>query len=174
MELVAAGDLSPTAQRIADRAGVSVRSVYQHFTDVEGLFKETAERTGRIVIDMRVDIDPAWALDRRVETFAAERSAVLETITPFSRASRLIEPTSVALQESRLGLERESRQELESVFAPELDRLEPQERLTLLWCLDLLTTWSAWDHLRNSGAGLREARRIMRSALLAVLAGARR
>jgi TetR/AcrR family transcriptional regulator, regulator of autoinduction and epiphytic fitness len=173
MDLVAEGDLSPTAQRIADRAGVSVRSVYQHFADVEGLFQETAERTRRSVVAMRVPIDPSWPLDRRVDAFAQERSTVLEAITPFSRAARLIEPTSTALQQSRLHLERQGREELELVFAPELDRLAPQERLTLLWCLDLLTTWSAWDHLRNSGAGPKEARRVMRSALLAVLIGLR-
>ena len=44
LELIAEGDIAPTAQRIADRARVSVRSVYQHFVDVEGLYAHGAEK----------------------------------------------------------------------------------------------------------------------------------
>jgi len=118
MELVAGGDLSPTAQRIADRAGVSVRSVYQHFSDVEGLFQETSSRNYEWAMAMVVDIDQTWPLKRRIDAFVAERSAVLEELTPFSRASRLIEPASPALRESRLLIEKEIRDELTRVFAP--------------------------------------------------------
>jgi len=170
MALVAEGDLSPTAQRIADRAGVSVRSVYQHFTDVEGLFLETAARTSAWLAEVAVDIDPTWPLERRVDAFVTERSSVLEGLTPFSRASRLIEPHSEALRQSRLEIEHKGRDELQRVFAPELTAMDPAERPSVLGVLDLLTTWSAWDHLRNSGAGIATARRVMRAGLLALLA----
>ena len=36
--LVEAGDVRPTAPRIAGRAGVSVRSVFQHFDDLSALY----------------------------------------------------------------------------------------------------------------------------------------
>ncbi|HLN15196.1 MAG TPA: TetR/AcrR family transcriptional regulator [Acidimicrobiales bacterium] len=172
MELVAGGDLSPTAQRIADRAGVSVRSVYQHFSDVEGLFQETSSRNYEWAMAMVVDIDQTWPLKRRIDAFVAERSAVLEELTPFSRASRLIEPASPALRESRLLIEKEIRDELTRVFAPELSMLEPPERAVLLGALDVVTTWAAWDHLRNAGIGVKVARQIMRAGVACLLRGA--
>ena len=174
LDLVASGDLSPTAQRIADQAGVSVRSVYQHFTDVEGLFQETAARTCQMAQAMRVEIDPGWSLEKRVEAFTAERAAVLEALTPFNRASRLIEPSSSPLRESRLTLEQVGQEELEGVFDAELGQLEMPERGTLLAALDVMTSWPMWDHLRDSGAAPRDARRVMRVGLLAMLAGLRR
>ena len=44
IELVEEGDLRPTAPRVAERAGVSVRSVFQHFDDLEGLFAAVGDR----------------------------------------------------------------------------------------------------------------------------------
>src|SRR3546814_6231042 len=38
--LIDEGDLRPTAPRVAERAGVSVRSVFQHFDDLESLHAE--------------------------------------------------------------------------------------------------------------------------------------
>ena len=37
LDLIAEGDLSPTAQKVAERAGVSLRSVFHHFEDMEQL-----------------------------------------------------------------------------------------------------------------------------------------
>ncbi len=173
-DLLAEDDLTPTAQRVADRAGVSVRSVYQHFTDVEGLFQETARRTWETAASMRTDIDPSWPLERRIEVLAAERGAVLETLTPFNRAVRLIESTSPALRQSRQAFEEELRQELQAVFAPELSRLGPAEQATVLTVLDMVTSWPSWDHLRESGCTEADTRRAVRVVLLTVLGSLRR
>ena len=44
LELLDEGDVRPTAERIAERAGVSERSVFQHFADREALFQAVAAR----------------------------------------------------------------------------------------------------------------------------------
>ena len=44
LALIEAGELRPSAARIAERAGVSLRSVFQHFKDVESLFAAMADR----------------------------------------------------------------------------------------------------------------------------------
>lgn len=165
MDLIGAGDVAPTAQRIADRAGVSVRSVYQHFTDVEGLYADASARTFDWVMTMSRDIDPAWDRERRIEEYVASRSAVLEALTPFNRASRLIEPQSEAIRRNRQVMQRQSRERLALAFAPELGRLEGSARANLLNILDLLASWPAWDHLRSTGLSVRTARQVLRSAI---------
>lgn len=170
LELVAEGDVGPTAQRIADRAGVSVRSVYQHFNDVEGLFQAASEQARTTAKEMQEPIDPDWGLEDRIEAFVASRAAVLEAILPFIRASRLVEPSSELLQHDRTVLDRMARDEVARVFAPELAELAGPARRQTLNALDLLTTWSAWDHLRNGG-GARAARQVMRNGLTALLLG---
>ena len=173
LDLIAAGDIAPTAQRIADRAGVSVRSVYQHFTDVEGLYADASARTYQWVLSMTIAIDPAWPIERRLDAFVTSRSTVLEAITPFSRASRLVEPTSAAILQNRHTLQCESRDRLAATFAPELDRLAPAERANVLGALDVLTSWPAWEHLRSSGCTMKAARQVVRTGCEAVLAGCR-
>jgi TetR/AcrR family transcriptional regulator of autoinduction and epiphytic fitness len=170
MDLIATGDVAPTAQRIADRAGVSVRSVYQHFTDVEGLYADASARTYDRALSMSRDVDPQWDRERRIEEFVASRSAVLEALTPFNRASRLIEPQSDAVRRNRQLLQRQSRDRIALAFAPELSKLDGSARANLLNILDVLASWAAWDHLRSAGLSARAARQLMRSAITTQLA----
>ena len=128
LELVGEGDLSPTAQRIADRAGVSVRSVYQHFNDVEGLFTEAADRARKNAEELREPIDPGLPLDERVDRFVAVRSAILEELRAFIRAARLVEPSSDELRKYRVKLEKDARDELGRVFGRELSKADGATR----------------------------------------------
>ncbi len=169
MDLVGTGDLSPTAQRIADRAGVSVRSVYQHFTDVEGLFSQASARLYEWVSQRAVEVDLALPFTDRLSAFVAARSEVLESLTPFSRASRALESSSNSLREARVALLRDGRDRLAQVFEPELNKITPPSRDDILAALDMLTGWPAWDQIRSTGASIDSARRAMGSGIKALL-----
>ncbi len=43
-ELVGEGSLLPTAEQVAERAGVGIRTVFRHFSDMEKLFSEMDAR----------------------------------------------------------------------------------------------------------------------------------
>jgi TetR/AcrR family transcriptional regulator of autoinduction and epiphytic fitness len=169
MDLIAGGDIAPTAQRIADGAGVSVRSVYQHFTDVEGLYADASARTFSRVKAATREVDSRWPLKRRVEEYTANRTTALEMMTPFSRASRLIEPTSTAVRKSRLEMQRWGRDRVAATFATELDKLRGSQRARLLAALDTMSSAEAWEHLRTSGHSVTSARQVVRTGLLALL-----
>src|SRR4051794_41945586 len=51
------GDLRPTATRVADRAGVSLRTVWQHFDDLEALLVEAGRRDFEIAFTYMTTID---------------------------------------------------------------------------------------------------------------------
>src|SRR3954449_13008343 len=74
LDLLSEGDLRPTAERIAERAGVSPRSVFKHFPDREALFAAAAEiREGRIR-ELIGDLPaPAGSLDERLDAFVEQR-----------------------------------------------------------------------------------------------------
>lgn len=170
MELIAEGDVAPTAQRIADRAGVSVRSVYQHFTDVEGLYADASARAFEWIRAASPEVDPTWPLQRRIDEFALNRSKTLEELSPFSRAARLIEPTSEVVRNSRLAMVRWGRDRIAEVFAPEIYRVSGADRSTLLAAVDSVTSADAWEHLRSCGHSVASARRVLRFSLIALLA----
>jgi AcrR family transcriptional regulator len=169
MALVDAGDVNTTAQRIADRAGVSVRSLYQHFDDVDGLFGEAGHRLADWVAVEAVDIDTSKPLEERIVVYTDSRAAVLERILPFHRAARVLAPSSESMRNWRTEMMEQSRVRLEKAFEPELSSLPLDERDVVLAALDVLNTWQSWDQLRQSH-DVDTTRRVVSSAFRALLA----
>lgn len=172
LDLVAGGDVAPTAQRIADRAGVSVRSVYQHFADVEGLYADAAERTYEWLRETARDVDTSADLAKRVDAFVESRAGTLETLLPFHRAVRLMEPTSDRVRAYRLAMEKWEKDRVAKVFAPELRAMDPAARSAVLAGIDVLASADSWDHLRRNGQSARAARQVLRSGILSLLGAA--
>src|ERR1700723_3771814 len=54
LELVRAGAISPSAEDVAERAGVGLRTVFRHFDDMDSLYREMAEA-------MRNELEPIVA-----------------------------------------------------------------------------------------------------------------
>ena len=148
ISLVDDGDLRPTGPRIAERAGVSVRSVFQHFDDLENLFAMVAERSVERVAQLIVTVDPSLPLEARLDRFTRQRFALLEAITPIRRAASVHAPGSAEitsrLQEGHDFL----RGEVAEAFAVELAARGDGQRL-LLDVLDTALSWPAWEGLRG-------------------------
>jgi TetR/AcrR family transcriptional regulator, regulator of autoinduction and epiphytic fitness len=173
ISLVDEGVLKPTAPRIAERAGVSVRSVFQHFDDLESLFAMVAERVVGRLASILSPIDPGLPLDERVERFASERRALLEAMTPIRRAAAVHAPFSPEIR-SRLQAGHDFlRTELMRVFAPELSATTGLEREDLLDVLDVSASWSTWETLRTLNGRSPDAcealvARMLRTALVGI------
>lgn len=146
-DLLREGELRPTAARVAERAGVSVRTLWAAFGDMEGLFRATTDYWFRADDELREEVDPAAPLDVRIAEFCAERVRRLENVGPAARSALLMEPFSSALRESRLGHLLRVVDDVERVFAGELDRAS--DRAALLDSLVSATSWYAWAVLRD-------------------------
>lgn len=141
------GDLLPTAPRVAERAGVSVRTVWQHFDDLEALFVEAGRRDLEIAMTYVVPIDPGLPLATRVEALVEQRSRMYEDLAPVWRAARLKAPFSPQIRLNRDRMVRLGRQHLERVFATEL--AASPAPAALLAALEVSTGWGAWESLRT-------------------------
>lgn len=142
--LVEEGDLRPTAPRIAEQAGVSVRSVFQHFDDLETLFSAVGARVVERLAALIAPIDATEALEVRIAAFAHQRGKVLESVTPINRAAILQLPTSATIERQfRTGHAFLSAQ-VEEVFAPELDAAGAR-RHDLLAALVMASSWASWN-----------------------------
>jgi TetR/AcrR family transcriptional regulator, regulator of autoinduction and epiphytic fitness len=147
--LHAEGDLRPTVPRIAARAGVSLRTVWQQFADREALLLEAVRRDREIQRSLVERIDPDQPLAVRVDAFVAQRARVLEEMTPTWRAARVHLPFSDQLQVDRARRNAGARAEVEQVFAPELGMLPADERQKLVNALHATSLWSFWETLRT-------------------------
>jgi TetR/AcrR family transcriptional regulator of autoinduction and epiphytic fitness len=170
--LVDAGDYRPTAPRIAEEAGVSVRSVFQHFDDLETLFALVAERALSSLAGLIKPIDPDLPFAERVETFAAQRAQLLEAVTPIRRAAAVHAPFSPGIQARVAAGHQFFRAEVAAVFGRELDA-DPRDRELVLAMLDVAASWTSWEQLRTlDGHDVAGAREVL-AALLHVILGPR-
>lgn len=172
LALIEEGDLSPTAQRVAARAEVSLRTVFHQFEDLDTLHRLAGERLRDRVAAVSDAIDATRPLPERLEAFIRRRVRVLMVLHPLASAARLREPMSQALRDNRDALRAVARAQLEEVFAPELDPLPDAARRRLVTALGLVTSWGAWWQLREeSGLPPDDAAAVMRDGVAALLAG---
>jgi TetR/AcrR family transcriptional regulator, regulator of autoinduction and epiphytic fitness len=171
--LHAEGDLRPTVPRIAERAGVSLRTVWQQFADREALLVEAVRRDREILKGLVSRIPQDQPLAVRVESFVAQRARVLEEMTPTWRAARVAEPFSDALQHDKKWKTVRGRAELEQVFAPELDQLPGAQREQLVDALHAVSIWAFWEILRTDlGLSPLRARELLNRTFTALFAQA--
>ena len=172
LALIEEGDLSPTAQRVAVRAEVSLRTVFHQFEDLDTLHRLAGERLRERVAAVTEPVDVTLPLPQRLEAFTRRRVRVLTVLHPLASAARLREPVSQALRDNRDALRAVARAQLEAVFAPELEPLSDASRHRLVTALGLVTSWAAWWQLREeSELSPDEAGEVMRSGVAALLAG---
>ena len=168
--LIEEGDLRPSAARIAERAGVSLRSVFQHFKDVESLFAALADRQGERLAPLAGRVAGDGPLSKRLDAFVATRARLLDAIAPVRRAALLMEPFSHELGTRLAAFRRLKAEEVRRVFAPELARRSPLVRRRLLAALVATSSWSTWQALRDhQGLSRAEARHVLRHTLGALL-----
>jgi len=174
--LHAEGDLRPTAPRVAERAGVSLRTVWQQFADMETLLVEAIRRDQEVLQSLMERIEPDQPLAARITQFTGQRSRILEHMTPTWRAARLAEPFSAQLQQNKTLMLAKSQAELEAVFAPELatlDGQQRQQRQQLLRGLQAISIWSHWESLRTElGLTQDQARALFEDTFSALLTAA--
>jgi TetR/AcrR family transcriptional regulator of autoinduction and epiphytic fitness len=167
LELVGEKGSFPTVQAIAERAGVSKRSVFHHFPDTDALLTETAERQAHRHWHILERPLEGSSLGDRISRLAADRAELFEAIGDVRRVAVLHEPQSDVLA-TKLGESRQAlKRHLTRSLAPEIDRL-PRE---VLDALEAVTSWETWEVLRRlQGLSPGEARRAVESVLQSAFA----
>jgi AcrR family transcriptional regulator len=170
LRLVQEGNPRPTAREIAERAGVSLRSVYVHFDDLEDLFIAAAHRQVELVADLYVAVPATGPLGDRAAVLMESRARVYEATTPVRRAAELHAPTSKALTKFLRDVHAASCADLERVFAQELEDLAPDLRIRRVATLAMITGSAAWYDLRTTcGLDVPDARTAAIEAIIALL-----
>lgn len=142
--LVGEGTVWPTADAVAARAGVGIRSVFRHFADMESLY---AALDARLVERVRTLLERppvAGSAPARLRAVVAHRAAFFEQIAPYKRAAVAQASGSPFLQARHRTLGAVLRADLRR-RVPEVDRA-PRE---VAAAIELATSFEAWDRLRT-------------------------
>ena len=167
--LLEEGDVQPSVERIADRAGVSRRSIFHHFRDVEDLLVTAADtQIARVVPTLR-PVSAEGPLDARIDAFVGQMCGLFARVAPMRRAALLVARSSPSITE-RLRQGREvHRASVERVFRAELAGLPSREEVVA--ALVAAASFSMWEELvAHQGLSPTVAERVVRRSLAALLA----
>jgi len=165
LEIIRTGDMSPSADQVAARADVGLRTVFRHFKDMDSLYSEMSiaiEDELRAVV-----VTPFRSTDwkDRVIELVDRRAFAFEKIAPFKHASEAYRHRSRFLDQDSGKLVMVLRQILVGELRPPLvdDPLKVET-------LDLLLSFEAWSRLRREqGLSIEQASEVLRAAVRRIL-----
>jgi TetR/AcrR family transcriptional regulator of autoinduction and epiphytic fitness len=173
LDLADEGNVAPTAQELATRAGVALRSIRQHFASREILLIAAGAEHARRVVVRVGHVDPHAPLRTRLESFAIGRGRMLEATAALRHAAVLVETKSPAVSKGTAELARMRRREVEEIFARELAAHDRLEKKRILDMIDLVSSGKVWDAMRrdlklSEDDGVTMMRRLLRASLKSV------
>lgn len=163
------GKISPTAEMIAARADVGLRTVFRHFEDMERLYREIGteiEGQVRPMVDRPFE-SADW--QGRIEEVIERRATLFESIMPFRTAADVYRHTSPSIAARQAEFVALQRQYLEDALPASIAR-DPVR----VEALDLVSSYEAWQRLRHEQKlSPADAKRVMAFAIHQMISGTR-
>jgi AcrR family transcriptional regulator len=144
LQLIAEGVISPSAEEVAKRADVGLRTVFRHFDDMDSLYREISEVMSAELMPIAAAPMPEGGWRERLTELAARRSQVFEKMMPFKIAADVHRHRSAFLLGEHNQLNTIQRKILLDALLPEMDLAGPA-----LEALDLLMSFDTWRRLRQ-------------------------
>ena len=169
--MIAETSVAPTVVGVARRADVSVRSVFQHFHDVESLFVTVLDsiRADLVVPEMPSASRP---LSVRIESIVGVFAELFDKVVPLRVAAGQFVDHPALLERSQTA-RKELREATFEVFGPEFATLSEEAREELADAIGAALSLDAWIVLRRrDGLSLERATAVWRLTLTALLAQA--
>lgn len=159
--LIGEGIMAPSAEMVAERAAVGLRSVFRHFKDMDSLYREMHANLAAEMSELARQPFKATARDDRILELVDRRAVAFERLAPFLRAAQLHRHHSDALQAGHRQFVQRLRQPVHDLLGAGSERLA---------AIDLLLSFEAWQRLRtDQGLDDPTARRVLKRIIAAVL-----
>jgi AcrR family transcriptional regulator len=148
LDLFAEGEMNPTPEQVALRAGLSPRSVYRYVASRDELLHAAIER--------KIDhLAPLFALpdigegslESRVDAIVRQRIALYRAMARTNPATRALALRNTTVAQLLAEGSKVQRKQVEHHFAPELSQHKPAARRQLLDALDITLHFESLHHL---------------------------
>jgi AcrR family transcriptional regulator len=150
LDLFRAGNLQPSAEEIAARAGLSPRSLFRYFGDVDDLTRTAIARLELeafhlVPVNTYPEADPAV----KARVLAHQRFRLYEAVGHTAAVLRLRSPYHPTLAASLTRNRAFMRGQLRALFAPELRALGAVRGPTVLAAADVLCSFESYQLLHQ-------------------------
>jgi len=166
LDLIQSGNPAPTAQQIAEKSGISVRTVFRLTEDINSLQARAVDRQIRRTADLYVKLRTTGGLGARIRALVENRATVFETVAPIQRVADSLAGTSPQIADGMAMLHHLLRTQIAELFERELGRISRVRRPDALDALDVVAGWETWDTLRRlQGLSVSSSARVVRLLL---------
>jgi AcrR family transcriptional regulator len=166
------GDLAPEVATIAERSGISERSIFRYFDDVAAMQRAVIARQIEREAGLFDPPDTGGSLEERVARFVELRLRQFDVLGPVARVAFLRAPFEQLVRDE-IALRRDLiRAQVEHLFAAELAALERSARNEVVAALEVAASFEAFEYLGARGLTGARAGRVVRRSVQALLRGA--
>lgn len=144
LALINEGKQVPTAQQVADRAGVSIRSFFRHFADMDALFLSADEMLGASYEALFAVSDRSGALPERISRAVEQYGSAFEQLSGLILCTQALAWRFPVLQERYAYHQKRLRDELE-LWLPEAATALRSRREAV----HAVTSFEMWHRLRE-------------------------
>jgi AcrR family transcriptional regulator len=141
LELVAEGRITPSADEVASRAKVGLRTVFRHFADMESLYAALTHTLAEQYEMWLIPFDSSDWREQLVEV-VERRTATYERLLPFKRAGDAHRHMSPAMQEQYARILEIMRQRLQSFLPASIT-----DDAVRFETIDLMLSFEVWQRL---------------------------
>ncbi|TFH15538.1 MAG: TetR/AcrR family transcriptional regulator [Acidimicrobiales bacterium] len=170
-ELILEGKGPPSAEEVAERAGVSVSSIFRNFDGLADIQQQALELFGERYSHLLLARPPSGSdLDSRIAFFVRTRLDLYEQANPLMVMARMRAFEDERWREHIASNRSMLTRQLRACFDPEIDGLTPAGAADLIAVLDSLTSPEAFELMTRAHARThRQIARAWEASLLALI-----
>jgi len=171
LDMIREGDLHPGAAEIAERAGVSHRSIFRYFDDLDDLVRTTIDQAFQEARPLSTIPDAgSGTLDQRVAALVDARLALFAFVDGPMQLARMRSYSIPSIDEEISMITEEFRVQIAEHFAAELSGQPHPEREFLVDAILVLTSYDAYSiHTRLLASPVERTRAAWITAVAALL-----
>ena len=171
LSLYREGNVSPSLDEIAERSGVSHRSVFRYFEDLDELHRVAIERHNAAMEPyLEIEGPPAADLHGRIEQFVGHRLALYERVAPVARVGRMHALQSDIVMDNLSRNRSRLRRHARAFFRSDLQGLPADDADALTNAMTSLLTFESIETMRfHQGLSKSATRAALTAALSRIL-----
>jgi len=144
LSLIQDGILIPTAQQVADRAQVGIRTVFRRFKDMESLFETIHSREVWKHRRYFLDFDKNLNLDKRISLLTRMHATIYQDMNSMIKATKAMMWRYKILEKNYQQSQADLRKHLQH-YLPELLELDEETQQFI----ELIFSFESWERLRE-------------------------
>ncbi len=170
LDLYEDGNLRPGTDEIAERAGLSPRSLFRYFDDVDDLARAAVTRQQERALPLvPIGVNVDASLRQKANGLVEQRFRLFEVVGQAAKVWRIRSPFQPVLAEELAQTRAFLRSQLLDLFGPELERMSGRKAASVVAAADVLTSFESYQLLLDDqGFAMEEAKAVMAESLVAV------